>query len=145
MFKNRFRIFYTLLLLIVMVPAVSKAQDTLSKPPITQPRHHLPGLPLVPQYPGGKDSLKAFLKKNTHYPSAARKNHISGTIEVDFWVDTLGNLSQLKVLKPLGYGCDKEALRVVKKMPRWKPGMDSRKPMAMDYHVDVIFGEPQKK
>jgi len=108
-------------------------------------KHQMLGLPLVPEFPGGKDSLADFLKKNVHYPAAARKHHITGTIEVDFWVDEKGDLSNLHVLKPFGYGCDKEALRVVKMMPKWKPGMQGRNPMAMDYHVNITFAPPEKK
>jgi TonB family protein len=119
-------------------------QDTLKNSRPNIPRH-LPSLPLVPQFPGGKDSLEAFLKKNVHYPALAKKHNITGTVEVDFSVDEQGKLTNIHVYKPLGYGCDKEALRVVKKMPKWNPGRDGRKPMALDYHVDIIFAPSEKK
>jgi len=127
-----------------MGTVIGKAQDTIPSPPNKLP-HHLPGLPVVPQFPGGKDSLALFIKKHLRYPKAARQHNITGTVEVDFWVDEQGNLSKFKVYKPLGYGCDKEAIRIAKKMPRWKPGMNGRQPMAMDFHINVIFGPPDKK
>src|SRR5580693_1414316 len=90
-------------------------------------RHlHPPPLPVVPQFPGGKDALASYIRKHTCYPSSARKHHISGIIEVDFVVAKDGSLKNISVLKPLGYGCDEEALRVVKKMPRWEPGRVGR-------------------
>ncbi|MGP8214893.1 MAG: energy transducer TonB [Bacteroidia bacterium] len=142
--KNRYNIIYALILLGFLVSFVSNGQDTAKQAPVKPVRRFTP-LPLVPRFPGGRDSLAAFLKKNTRYPAEARKKHITGTIEVDFWVDEQGKLSKIHVLKPLGYGCDTEAVRVVKMMPRWKPGMRGRIPMAMDYHVNITFGEPEKK
>jgi TonB family protein len=107
--------------------------------------HHLPPLPLFPQFPGGKDSLASFLKKHTHYPDSARKHRISGTVEVDFVVKKDGHLTNIHVYKPLGYGCDKEAVRVVKKMPRWVPSKAGHDTIETDFHVDIPFGETAKK
>jgi len=144
MIKRPGLLFLTLLFTFVSASVICKGQDTIKN---TRPNlpHHLPPLPLVPQFPGGKDSLAAFLKRNVHYPAAAKKHHLTGTVEVDFDVDEKGNLSNFNVKTPLGYGCDKEALRVAKKMPKWKPAMKGREPMALDYHVDIIFAQPQKK
>jgi TonB family protein len=138
------QMFFPALIAVIFYSATCDGQDSLKNFRPNLP-HHLPSLPVVPQFPGGKDSLDAFLKKNVHYPAAARKHNISGTVEVDFSVDEQGNLSKIHVYKPIGYGCDKEALRVVKKMPKWRPGMDGRKPMALDYHVDIIFAPSDKK
>lgn len=115
----------------------SYGQDSgVHRPP---PRRYTP-LPLPPRFPGGRDSLALYIKSHTRYPRKAKKHHIKGVIEVDFLVDTAGHLKNIRVLKPLGYGCDKEALRVVKGMPQWIPGMLGRKPMEMDFHVDIPFG-----
>jgi len=92
-------------------------------------------------YPGGKDSLATFLKKNTHYPKAARKHHISGMVEVDFIVTKNGTLEKPHVLKPLGYGCDEEAIRIVNLMPKWIPSRQGRDPIELDYHVTIPFGK----
>jgi len=107
------------------------------------PRHRPPSnpLPTLPQFPGGKDSLAAFIKNNTKYPKTAKKHHISGVIEVDFSVTIDGSIKNPTVLKSLGYGCDEEAIRVVKLMPKWIPSRKGREPMENTYHVDIPFGK----
>ena len=142
MLTTRAHIASLLIAIAVLSSFISKGQDSMRDPRAHQ--HHQLGLPIPPSFPGGKDSLKAYLDKNTHYPAPAAKKHITGTVGIDFTVDEKGNLINIKVSKSLSYSCDKEALRVIKKMPRWKPGMDGRNPKAMDYHVDITFGEPQK-
>ena len=106
---------------------------------------NLPPLPLVPAFPGGKDSMAAFIKKHTRYPDSARKHNITGTVEVDFIVKKDGRLTNIHVYKPLGYGCDKEAIRVVKRMPRWIPSKAGKDTIEIDYHVNIPFSEPEKK
>jgi len=84
--------------------------------------------------------LALFIKNNTKYPDEASKHAISGTIEVDFVVTRQGELTNIQVLNPLGYGCDEEAMRVVKLMPLWKPAMTGGSPMEMNCHVNIPFG-----
>jgi TonB family protein len=141
MLKKAHIVFTALSLIGVMITGICAGQDTIPKPTRKIP-NHLPSLPLVPEFPGGRDSLKAFINKHMRYPEEARKHNISGKVEIDFWVDEEGNLSKFKVNETtkLGYGCEKEALRIAKKMPKWKPGMNGRTPMAMDFHINVTFG-----
>jgi len=135
-----------MLFVAMLVPALScYAQDTSKPKPPFHPKRRGTPLPLVPQFPGGKDSLALFIKNNTKYPAKASKHHITGVIEVDFVVSKQGELTNIRVLKSLGYGCDEEALRVVKLMPRWKPGMMGRDPMELDYHVNIPFGTETPK
>ena len=75
-----------------------------------------------PVYPGGEQALKSFLQRNIRYPKLAIDNKIQGKVHVSFVVEKNGTLSNLKVVQGIGAGCDDEALRVVSKMPRWKPG-----------------------
>jgi TonB family protein len=143
MLTTRAHIASFLMSIAVLFSSISKGQDSLRDPRAHQ--HHQIPLPIAPMFPGGNDSLKAYLAKNTHYPAPAAKKHITGVAGVDFTVDEKGNLTNIKISKSLSYSCDKEALRVIKHMPKWKPGMDGRNPKAMDYHVDVTFAEPEKK
>jgi TonB family protein len=105
----------------------------------THPRRFTP-LPLVPQYPGGREAMNEFIKKNTQYPVEAKEHDVKGTVQVDFIMTKKGEITKAHVYKPLGYGCDKEALRVVSLMPKWRPGMMGRDSIQMDYHVDIPFG-----
>ncbi len=127
---------------ISIIPAGGIAQDTAHFPPHPQKLYN--PLPLMPQYCGDRDSLNAFIKRNTIYPSEARKHHISGVVQVDFRVTKEGKVTRIHVYKPLGYGCDEEAIRVVKKMPRWRPAMMGRQAIEMDYKVDIPFGDIEK-
>jgi protein TonB len=114
------------------------AQDS-NKPPFKPVKRYTP-LPLTPQFQGGRDSLAAFIKEHTHYPASARKHGVKGVIEVDFLVTKEGTLQNIRIFHSLDRACDKEAIRVVKLMPKWQPGMMGRDPMEMDYHVNIPFG-----
>jgi protein TonB len=113
------------------------AQDSLNNHP---PKKLYNPLPLMPQFKGGRDSMNAFIRKNTKYPCRARKHNISGIVQVDFRVTKEGKTTQIHVYKSIGYGCDEEAIRVVKRMPLWKPAMMGREAIDMDYKVDIPFG-----
>ena len=78
-----------------------------------------------PEFPGGGKAMGRYLRKNAIYPERASRAGIEGTVHVRVVVRADGSLSDLKVLKGLGYGCDDEALRLVSKMPRWIPGVQN--------------------
>lgn len=75
-----------------------------------------------PYFPGGDEGMNNFIKTNIKYPDLARNYRIQGTIFIAFIVETDGSLTNIKVLKGIGAGCDEEAERVVKLMPKWMPG-----------------------
>ena len=92
-----------------------------------------------PEFPGGFAELQKYLGKNINYPSLARDAGISGTVYVTFVVGKDGSVSAAKILRGIGGGCDKEALRVIAKMPNWKPGKQRGKPVKVQYNVPVRF------
>ncbi|HNX43786.1 MAG TPA: energy transducer TonB [Bacteroidales bacterium] len=92
-----------------------------------------------PEFPGGADKLNRYLSENLHYPAQARENSISGTVFVRFVVDEKGKITHAEILRGIGYGCDEEALRVVKGMPRWKPGQQRGKPVKTIFNLPVKF------
>jgi len=104
-------------------------------------RRHPPPLPLEPRYKEGNAAMEKFLAANTKYPEAAQKAGVKGIVYVYFIVLKDGTLDNFKVLRGLGYGCDEEAIRVVKSMPPWEPGRVNGKPADMEYSVAVKFGE----
>lgn len=75
-----------------------------------------------PEFAGGYDALANYLRANMQYPRTARKMGIEGTVHVSFLVSKTGAISEVKVLRGIMAECDKEAIRVVEKMPSWKPG-----------------------
>ena len=77
----------------------------------------------MPEFPGGTDSLNAFLRREIVYPKVALENGITGTVLVEFIVEKDGRVTNGKVKVPLYSDCDAEALRVVMSMPKWKPAM----------------------
>lgn len=94
---------------------------------------------VMPEFPGGMDAMKTFISKNIQYPSDALEAAISGKVFVSFVVEKEGQLSEVKVLRNLYPSLDKEALRVVKSMPNWKPGMQNGKPVRVKFNLPVFF------
>ena len=69
----------------------------------------------------------------------ARRNHIQGKVFLQFIVDTDGSLSDIKVVKGIGFGCDQESLRVMKLAPKWNPGKQRGKPVKVRMMVPISF------
>lgn len=92
-----------------------------------------------PEYPGGLAALRSFLGKNLQYPSSATSAGISGKVYVSFVVATDGSLSDIAVLKGIGFGCDEEATRVIRQMPRWRPGKQSGRAVRVRYNLPITF------
>ena len=67
-----------------------------------------------PNYPGGNTALNEFIRSNLQYPEEAIKNHIEGAVAVDYNVDVFGKVIEAKIKHGIGYGCDEEAIRLVK-------------------------------
>ena len=92
-----------------------------------------------PQYPGGMDALRTFLSKSLNYPRPAANAGISGRVFVSFVVNTDGSLTDVHVLKGIGFGCDEEAIRVIRKMPNWRPGKQSGRAVRVKYNLPIVF------
>ncbi|MBQ0142946.1 MAG: energy transducer TonB [Prevotellaceae bacterium] len=93
----------------------------------------------MPEFPGGMEALLAYLGKNTKYPSIAQENNIQGRVIVEFIVNKDGSIVEPKIIKSLDASCDKEALRVVKTLPKWKPGKQRGKPVRVKFTLPVMF------
>lgn len=97
-----------------------------------------------PEFPGGMDSLIAFLSRNIAYPQEAIDKNISGRVFVSFVVEKDGTITDIKILRDIGGGCGAEAVRVVKMMPKWKPGMMQGKPVRVQFSLPVNFVIPEE-
>ena len=93
----------------------------------------------MPEFPGGSGALMKFLATNIKYPPYAKEAGIQGRVFINFVVETDGNITNVKVLRGIGGGCDEEAIRVVKNMPKWSPGMQRGKPVRVSFNLPVKF------
>jgi protein TonB len=93
----------------------------------------------MPSYHGGESERLKFLKDHIEFPKNAAENGIQGTIYFQFVVDTKGNITDVKILRGIGGGCDEEALRVIKMMPKWNPGMQNGRTVRVLYNMAVSF------
>jgi TonB family protein len=93
----------------------------------------------VPEFPGGDNGRMKFLRSNLQYPNAAKESGIQGIVSVTFIIDKTGEISEVKVLRGIGGGCDEEAVRVVKLMPNWKPATRKGKPISVQYNMNVTY------
>jgi TonB family protein len=101
-----------------------------------------------PEYPEGAAALITFLGKNIRYPQLMMEGEIEGKVTVQFIVEKDGRLTNVKALKGPGRGSLEEAVRVVKKLPKWTPGYNqSGQPIRVQYQLPVIFAlkESDKK
>jgi len=92
-----------------------------------------------PEYPGGMAALLEYLQRNIRYPNEARENQIQGKVVVRFVVNKEGKIEGAEIQKGIGYGCDKEALRVVNAMKTWKPGQVKGKAVKAYYTLPITF------
>ncbi len=93
----------------------------------------------MPSFPGGEQKLLEYVAKNTKYPQIARESGIQGRVFIGFVVETDGSISNVKVLRGIGGGCDEEAVRVIKSLPKWKPGKQRGKAVRVSYQIPVNF------
>jgi periplasmic protein TonB len=95
---------------------------------------------IMPSFPGGEEALAKFLQKNMRYPRVAQENEIEGNVFVTFVVDKEGNISNIKTVGAAkGGGLEEEAMRVVKLMPRWKPGKQNGQPVFVQFNLPIRF------
>jgi periplasmic protein TonB len=93
----------------------------------------------MPEFPGGAAKMMEFIAKNIKYPPMARESGIQGRVFVNFVVEPDGKVSNVKVLRGIGGGCDEEAIRVVETMPKWTPGRQRGKAVRVSFNLPVRF------
>ena len=94
---------------------------------------------VIPEFPGGLEAFNKFIGNNVRYPALARENGVQGIIIIGFVVEKDGTISNIKVARGIGDGCDQEAIRVIKLCPPWKAGMQNGKPVRVAYSVPISF------
>ena len=93
----------------------------------------------MPSFPGGTGALMSFLSSNIKYPVVAQENGVQGRVIVGFVVERDGSITDVRVMRSVDPSLDREAQRVVKAMPRWKPGKQNGSAVRVKYTVPVVF------
>lgn len=94
---------------------------------------------IMPKFAYGEDSLMKFIAKNIKYPAKAKEAGIKGTVYVSFIVDEQGNITNTKVVKGIGGGCDEESIRVISSMPKWIPAEKNGQKIAARVFIPIRF------
>ena len=92
-----------------------------------------------PEFPGGEKAFARYLSRNLKYPYMAVESNITGRVWVSFIIEKNGSLSDVKVVRGIGGGCDEEAVRVLKKAPAWAPGMQNGRAVRVAYTMPIHF------
>ena len=93
----------------------------------------------MPMFPGGDAALMSYLANNIHYPTVAAENGVQGRVVVGFVVERDGSITDVRILRGVDPSLDREAMRVVKSMPRWTPGKQNGSAVRVKYQVPVAF------
>ena len=94
---------------------------------------------VMPEFPGGEGKLLQFIAENIHLPKCVIAAQVKGRSIIEFVVEKDGTVSDFKVVRSLHKDCDEEAIRVLKTMPKWKPGTERGKPVRVKCVVPVQF------
>ena len=100
---------------------------------------------VFPRYPGGDESRLYYLRRNGRYPEAALKALVQGVVMVVFVVELDGTVSHVDVASKIGGGCDEEAIRVTREMPRWEPGKRNGRAVRVMVRMPIVFRIPGKQ
>lgn len=118
----------------------SKGTGVVEAPPPPPKEEIFTFVEQPPTFPGGEEALAKFLSKNIHYPRVAQENAISGTVFVQFVVDSEGNIKDVKTVGAAkGGGLEEEAIRVVKIMPKWKAGKQNGRQVSVQFNLPIRF------
>lgn len=93
----------------------------------------------MPEFPGGTTEMYRFINNNIKYPAAAQRANVSGRVFVKFVVEPDGSIGNIEVLKGIGFGCDEEAIRVIKSMPKWNPGRQNGKNVRVFFNMPISY------
>jgi len=93
----------------------------------------------MPEFPGGEKARLEFFANNIVYPQMAKETDVKGLVVVQFVVNEDGSISDIKLLRTIGGGCDEEALRVIKLMPKWKAGKQNNKEVRVIFNMPITF------
>ncbi|MEE1303431.1 MAG: energy transducer TonB [Bacteroidales bacterium] len=97
------------------------------------------------EFPGGLDSMYAYIQKNLVYPEKAKAEGIEGRVFVTFTIEKDGSISNILIKRAIGGGCEEAAVEMIKNMPKWKPGKQRGKPARFQFVLPIKFELPKDK
>ena len=92
-----------------------------------------------PSFPGGADALLKFLRENVKYPAMAKEAGFTGTVIISFLIEKDGTITNIKIVNSISGGCNEEAIRVVKLMPKWIPAKQKGKSIRSQFQIPLFF------
>jgi len=93
----------------------------------------------LPQFPGGAVEFMKWLTRNLRYPSQAQRDKVQGPVVAVFYIETDGSVTGITITRSLSPECDREALRVLRMMPPWKPGIQNDQPCRTKVQIPIVF------
>ena len=93
----------------------------------------------MPTFPGGEKKMMEYVAKNVKYPQLAKEVGTQGRVFVSFVVEKDGSITNVTILRGIGSGCDEEAMRVVKSMPKWNPGLQCGRAVRVSCNLPINF------
>jgi protein TonB len=97
------------------------------------------GVEVYPEFPGGMAAWAKFIQKNLSYPYQAQENNVQGKVFLSFVVEKDGSITDVKIVRGIGYGCDEEAVRVIKKSPKWNAGKQNNAYVRVRYNMPINY------
>ena len=97
-----------------------------------------------PEFVGGREKLNGFITANLNYPAKALAGKVEGKVFLKFIIEKDGSISAINILQGMGFECDEEAVKVVKKMPKWKAGTQDGKPVRVYFTMPISFVSKKK-
>jgi protein TonB len=134
--KRFYALFTILLISHLSFAMISAATDTAKK--TSGKSIHSP-IEFEPEYPGGPGAFGNYIRRNLHYPDAARLLCINGKVYVSFEVGKDGKVTDVTPVNCIGAGCESEAVKVVQRSKPWKPGFQNGLPVSVNYTVPIDF------
>lgn len=110
-----------------------------TEPVVDNNIYNVKSIESYPEFEGGMKAWAKFIQRNLRYPSAAEDSRVQGRVMLSFVIEKDGSISNVTVVNGIGSGCDEEAVRVIKKSPKWKPGRQNDQTVRVRYTMPLSF------
>lgn len=129
----------------VVATKTNKSDSTDAKDPLPETKPSGGGqevrkyAEVMPSFVGGEEAMMDYLRMNIKFPAAAREIGVTGTVYVTFIVNKKGEVVNVELLRGIGGGCEEVAMKAIRNMPKWNPGMQNGEPVNVQYNLPISF------